>query len=186
MVDLYDPLINFLSLFYELNRRVTDNESWISVRVQPAIVAILASAEAQHTPITRFQNVCKSIDCSRRGGAMQADGCPCRRHATPDRIVTDIGAQAQGLESIFHGWDCLWLPFAPRLPLAPCAGATEQRVARDEDKEKREQIIDGLNKKLRCEILFLCSMEFRVYGKKDLRHDAQICINADEVSKTCM
>ena len=54
-----------------------------------------------------------------------------------------------------------------------------------ENKEKREQIIDGLNKKLRCEILAVCSMEVRVYGKKELIHDAQISINAVEVIETC-
>ena len=53
-----------------------------------------------------------------------------------------------------------------------------------ENKEKREQIIDGLNKKLRCEILAVCSMEVRVYGKKELIHDAQISINAVEVIET--
>ena len=53
-----------------------------------------------------------------------------------------------------------------------------------ENKEKREQIIDGLNKKIRCEVLAVCSMEVRVYGKKDLRHDAQISINAVEVIET--
>jgi len=55
-----------------------------------------------------------------------------------------------------------------------------------ENPAKRRQIIDGLNTKLRCEFLALCSMEVRVYGKRGLQHDAQISINAVEVIETCI
>jgi hypothetical protein len=53
-----------------------------------------------------------------------------------------------------------------------------------EHPDKQEQIIVDLNKKLKGEILAVCSMEVRVFGKKDPQHDAQISINAVEVIET--